>query len=526
MAKNREVPQTLAFYDKVGKMKKFVNWFKKDPLFATLILSIIAVAIFFLTANYNSRVSIIADSSRDVQVARYAADHGKIPQIGQFSSAGPFFYGPWYYWFLEITSFLPLGPLTHWYVMTLIYLGFVILIFFLGYELGGKVTGAFASLFAAISPAQIASSTSVWNPAIIPLLSLLSLIFLVRFAKYRRLLDLWLLGLIVGLAVTIHFQSFLILPILPTALFLALFIKPKLHPLKAAVVLFFGFLIPFLPLIYFDARFHWHNFTSLFVYLTVDQFRIWIPNRWLTYLFDYWPQTWANIIGGQRAIGFLLIGLLGILTLAKLKEFKKQSIFYLVAVTFILEVIAYRYYRGERFFYYSFFAHPAILVLSATCIQKIWQAKKIVGLAITALVIATTIPQSFKNLKEPGVSFREINSLKQEIYLSFPNQKVDIYGCRENTTSISHPLALFMYLEGRNETSGVKIGVCEIGNDLTWQVISQDATKTEKGLWFNKSTEEVYRHTVEWWIKDPPPTGGSLWQFVKKSLSPRCYPHC
>ncbi|OGD93659.1 hypothetical protein A2697_01585 [Candidatus Curtissbacteria bacterium RIFCSPHIGHO2_01_FULL_41_44] len=71
--------------------KSFLKEITKDPIYSLLILLVIIIAIFFRIYNYTDRVFIQADNSRDVQVARFAADNLKIPPIGQFSSAGPFF---------------------------------------------------------------------------------------------------------------------------------------------------------------------------------------------------------------------------------------------------------------------------------------------------------------------------------------------------------------------------------------------------------------------------------------------------
>ena len=159
---------------------------KKPSLFSLLIFLTIVLAIFFRTYNYLGRVNVHADNAWLLQVARYAFDHLKIPQVGPFSSAGPFFYGPWWFWIFGAITIVPLGFLTHWYVMTLISFVFIYLIFWIGREMGGKWLGATAALFAAISTAQIDNSFAVWSPALIPFLVALSLFFLIRFSKTKR----------------------------------------------------------------------------------------------------------------------------------------------------------------------------------------------------------------------------------------------------------------------------------------------------------------------------------------------------
>ncbi|KKP93995.1 MAG: hypothetical protein UR98_C0001G0080 [Parcubacteria group bacterium GW2011_GWA1_36_12] len=69
-------------------MLKVINWFRKDIFAKLFALLVLGVAIFFRFYDYYDRISILADNSRDVQVAKYAIDNFRIPQIGQFSSAG------------------------------------------------------------------------------------------------------------------------------------------------------------------------------------------------------------------------------------------------------------------------------------------------------------------------------------------------------------------------------------------------------------------------------------------------------
>jgi len=115
---------------------------------------------------------------------------------------------------------------------------------------GGKWLGALASLYGAISPAQINYSFSVWNPVIVPLVVLITLFFLVRFFKSKKLLDIFLLGFTVSLAITIHFQNILILP---TILVVIFSFQPSIkNYFRYLPSLILGFLITLLPLIYFD----------------------------------------------------------------------------------------------------------------------------------------------------------------------------------------------------------------------------------------------------------------------------------
>lgn len=500
--------------------------FKRDPKFACFIVLIIIIALFFKTYNYINRIELQSDNARDVQVAKYAADKFLIPQIGQFSSAGPFFYGPWYTWYLQIVNFLPLGFLGSWYATTLLYLAATGMIFWLGLKIGGEWVGALAALYISVSPENILSSFSVWSPTIVPILVSLSLVFLLRFFENRRLIDIAILGFILALSFSIHFQSILLFPTLAIAI-AAVYLNEKsfqkilIYSLFAIV----GFLIALAPLIYFDSLHQWHNFTSIFIFLAFDQFSVWIPNRWLTYAFIYWPQAWGNIIGGTSQIGAVCMGLISIAILLKLRVFKKKKglasydkLFFLVAVTFLVEFILYRYYRGQRFTYYSLFAHPMVVILTAWVSLELFKFKKFLGLLLIAIILAGTFKPAMETLRERTVSYKKLQALKLEVYTQLPIESYDIYGCEKNPNSLSHPLALMMYFDGRNSVDGVKVAVCENFDSFNWMQLPKGEVFKGNLHWYNRTTSVVYYDTQEWW-KYEPVKESNFWEFLRNKFS-------
>src|SRR3989344_6759904 len=115
---------------------------KKDSMFFFFVSLAVVLAVFFRTYNYIDRVNIHSDNAWELQVVRYAFDNLRIPEVGPFSSAGPFFYGPWYFWIFMVMAIVPLGFLTHWYLMTILSFVFIYLVFWIGREVGGKWVGA------------------------------------------------------------------------------------------------------------------------------------------------------------------------------------------------------------------------------------------------------------------------------------------------------------------------------------------------------------------------------------------------
>lgn len=527
----------------------FVPFNKKRAYYLLITLTIV-LAVVTRTYNYTNRISMVADNSRDVQVAIFAANTLQIPQTGQFSSAGPFFYGPIWYWFLSLIAFIPTGPLTFWYVSTILSLIFIYLIYKTGFELGGRLTAVLAALYAAISPAQIQNSLTVWNPSIVPMLSLIGLFLLLKFTKSQKPLYAFLISLSIGSAITIHFQSILLLPILLLTLVIAIV---KRHPylerenpgfqardesrisrerkypvhqpgevysrfFKNLILLIIGFTLPFIPLVIFDIYNHWFESRNLLIYLLVDQQKIWIPNRWLTYLFSYWPETWGYTIGGNKYIGILLVASIIVFTIGACKKIKGSLPYFALVTTFLLEILMYRYYRGERYFYYSLFSNPPVILLSAWATSKFFKLNRTIGLAILSVVLTATLFTVAFTPNPIKITYSKIQELKTNIYESFPkNTSFDIWRCHQSGTLVGHPISYLIYRDGRNSIGSQRIGVCDYGQEkLYWTPLTKEDVQTKS--WINVSTQIVYETTTQWWKKDPPKKGQNTLNFILQNI--------
>jgi len=375
---------------------------------------------------------------------------------------------------------------------------------------------AILALFAAISPAAIGNYFSIWNPSAIPLLIAIGLLVLLKSQETGKLRYAFLLGFIVGLSITIHFQSALFLP---AALSAVIFYKNKV---KSLLLIVLGLSIPFIPILYFDLRFNWFLSRSVFIYFLIDQPTQPLTTRWLTYVSDYWPSTWSSVIGGNKYLGLFLISLTSIFTVLNLSKIREQKKYYLVAAIFLLDVILFRYYKGPKQVYYTYFFHPYVLITTAWICYRLLTFQKIAGLVLTTLVVLATIPASLATLQDITITIRRVSEIKAQIYTSHPNQLYDIFGCSQMSGVLSHPTALMMFGEGKNSLSGIKIGVCEEGANLTWKHLGPDFVPKD---WANRSTEFVYKENLEWW-KERPPATGDFFGFARRKLSPKCYPRC
>ncbi|MBI2029864.1 hypothetical protein HYT02_05590 [Candidatus Gottesmanbacteria bacterium] len=469
---------------------------KKNPVFWLLVLLISIITVFFRTFNYLNRIYIYADNALFAQAAYFAFKNQTIPQIGPFAQA-PFFTGPWWLWILMVVFVFPFGYLTPWYFMTFVSLIFILLLFIAGKEIGGKWLGLLTAFLGSISTATIDNSFMTWNAAADPILGLISVIFFIKYIKNKRPINLFFLTFLVSLATTIHFETFLLSGLIIVALFYG---RPKI---KNWIYAFIGGLIAIFPLLYFDLRFNWFWTIRVYEYITIGQSRIFVPNRWLTYAGEFWPQTWAFIIGGSNWLGYFICIIVGIVSFVKLKDIKKNKSYFLLLFAFIISVVMFRYWRGERYFYYTNYAHGFVLLTTSWVIGQIYKFKKVIGLIILSLITIFTVNSSIKNLDPRLVTYYQINNIISQIYNTYPYSNFDIYECPFNGSIISTPVSYIMYYQGRNTLDGLKIGVCNPEFQLSWSEIAEKNIGHQYG-YMQKSTENIYYEMTEWWKKVPP----------------------
>ncbi len=497
--------------------RRITGVFKQGPIYFCLMGLVIILALYFRFYNYTDRLSIHTDNGRDAQIAKFALDNLIIPQIGPFSQA-PFFFGPWWYWFLALTYLLPLGVFSPWFVMSIMSLIFLILIYVLARQIGDKWLAQLAFLIAAFSSSAISNYFNIWNPAIIPILVTFSLITFIKIVKDKvSNRTVFLLSFTIALSTTIHFQTFLLAPMIILAIFN---MKNKFRSALSAIL---GFTIPFLPFLVFDIAHNWFWTRSFLIFTLVDQNSIYVPNRWYTYLSDYWPGTWANALGTSKNFAVFSIATVVTVIVLKAKEIMKNKALFLLIIIFLFDILVLRYYKGTRQIYYGFYSYPFIIIFTAWAIREVAKVSRTVAIVIVLVLLTFTYKQSANALLSNKISVTKINNLKNQIYTNYPNYSYNIYGCSKNISSISQPLALFMYQDGRNSMDGFKIGVCENIDEFSWAPLSD--IEANSNTWFSKSTEIVYRDNLEWWKKNPPQKSDFI-NFLIKKLSPKCYPKC
>ena len=480
---------------------------------ALLLILILATILRFI--NYFNRWGLAYDQARDVIVATYALDNHVVPLIGPFSSAGAFVYGPQWFWILSLFISLYRNIIiVPWIVQTWLFIGIVYVMFLIGKELLNKNFGLILAFFTAISTAQIGQATNLTSPSMAGIFSIISIYFFVRFVKYSKSIDAFILGFLVATTVNIHFQAIGLLVILPIA-----FLLGKRN-IKQLAFLIIGFVIPFIPLMIFDLRTNFYESKNMLDYYLYGQNRLYVPNRWLTYVGYFWPNSWALIIGGNIFFGYFSILVITIISVYEILKRKITKEMLGLIISFLLIFVMLRYYKGEIFDSYLTFVHPFILIFTSWVFYKIFKLQKIVFILLIIIITFTTMFANYRliisatnNTAQYASNWRNVLSLK------YPNKRFAVYDYRYKTSAVSVPLSLYLYNQNKIDDTGFRIGIVQAtpgallefkqyptiyGNPGDFQIVNlNEFNKNDliKMGWKFVNPNEVYKSTEDWYNK-------------------------
>ncbi len=430
--------------------------FLRKHWFGVCVFSIILLAAFLRFYDYGNRWGLAYDQARDALVGREALSQHKIPTVGPFSSAGAFVTGPEWYWFVSLaTAIYPDSILTPWIVLTLSFVLAAYMMILIGTEIESKLFGLLLGLLTAVSTSQIAQSANLTNPSAVVIFSMLAVYFCIRYVKTGRSFFIFLFIFFISLSINMHFQSIGLLIMIPIALFMR---KPKM---KQLVYLMSGFVIPFIPLIIFDINNNLYNARGIIDYYLYGQYKIYVPNRWLTYTLVYWPSAWAHIVGGTKESGYFIILVLtsfvfyfGVIK----RAISKQVLLFILSFACIFLML--RYYRGERFDAYILFTHPFVITLTGWVIYNLYNFKKYIGLAFFLLILAGSLTQNAQLIKNStNHTALTASNWKDRLIRMHPNRKFSVYDFKGENKSLSLPLSLFLDVDDKISNNGIKIGL-------------------------------------------------------------------
>lgn len=501
-----------------------------------LLSAIVALGFFLRFWNLPNRIVIYADSARDAIFAQAALAEGKIPLIGSFSSSGPFVFGPTYYWFLIFMYIImPFTSLAPWYGTAFLSVVSILFLADSGRRASGKIGGIVTGIITAFSPAQVFRSTSLTQHSLVGVSVSAALWSILAYAKKKSRKWIFISGLAVGIATSLHYQA-LSLFVLGGIIFV-LQVKHLPRLITDFLIYFTGFLLPFIPLFYWDANQGWANLRNLMDFIFIGQYRIFISRRWLSFLTEFFPKTVIDVVGGGHIGIVLVLGGVGLILVGKLlieKKLAKELIW--IFLVLILQITVVRYARVDLYEGYLIFLHPLLIFIVGWLISettKLVQLRYVAYLILIVLFISSLIKDV--NIISGTNGFNnDLDAAIDTIVKSRPNQKFMLYDHKYASAEFSYPFSFLLFRRDLINISGTPLGIClwecpkNTGNEImtmrmgNYYVISDLSATTAASLkppmWFDVSPHNVLQEVGFWWKEKPMTSPFSIKKFLLGTL--------
>lgn len=480
-----------------------------------ILLLIVLLAAFLRFVDYDNRWGLAYDQARDVIVVNEALRRMELPLIGPFSASGPFVFGPLWYWvYMLVISVAPKFMMAPWIFQTTVSALMPVGMFFIGKELKDKYLGFLLAFFTAISTAQIAQSTNLTYSTFVGFIAVFVYYFFIKAVKTKKAKYLYLLSFTVACAANIHFQAVGMIFLLPIALFL---VRPSVI---AIVTMSLIFVIPFIPLLIFDAISQNYQSKNIIHHFLIERGAPALPKRWLTYAGVTWQDVWSHVIGGHILLGYIFTVGTGLLVI--LSFIKKTITAPLLGITLFFTIIfvLFRYYGGSLFDAFYVFLHPVILIFSAWLCYSLYKLNKYVGLVLIAVAaVATLIKDHTEITAATNYSAIRAELFTEALVQQYPNEKFAIYDYKHRQTNFSFPFVMkLMYddlIDDRGRKIGFKVATASadprfamhrrVHKGRTFEIIdlsASDSAALEKAGWRFINPGIVYDSIQKWYLKE------------------------
>ncbi|MFA6250044.1 MAG: glycosyltransferase family 39 protein [Candidatus Shapirobacteria bacterium] len=423
------------------------------------LLLIFILGLFWRFINYQNRLVLNQDQARDAIIGLQSISLRQLPPIGPPSSAGPFNFGPYYYWL--ITFFTLLIPVTGgpWIGFSLLS---AISIFFY-YRIGRKMInsrfGLLLAVMSAVNPALVAISPDMLNTTALAFLSPLVFLLLINYVHRPKIITGLLFGFFLGVTANFHFQAFGLFALLPLIFLINRYsIVKRLSLILPPIA---GLLISFLPLIVFDFQHHHRWLLSVINYYTTGVTKFYTPIRWLTDIRDFWPQHLGQTITGIPLLGYILI----ILFLAALYFKQKKGLQFsptwgVLVFSFIIQILLLRYYRGTRSSEYLIYLYPYSIIFTGWALHSLYSLSPKLSLLAGLLLFATSTYTNFSQTFNHPSQAQVIYSLKSQIDQKLNPESISLYSLNNPDDQLNSPIFYLYYRQNKINTTGSRIATC------------------------------------------------------------------
>lgn len=429
-----------------------------------LVFLVVLLAGFLRFYRFYDRWGLGSDDMRDVAIAKEAIVRHEFPLIGSFSSAGPFVFGPLFYWFIMLSFIiLPFTITAPWIFLTLIGMTSVYFFFRIGGILSGKRLALILGILAATSPQLILRSIALNQHSLVGITTILLIFNYILIWQKQKLKYAFFMGLSLGIALNMHYQAINLFIFFPLVLFVPkLSLKKKIYSL---VLMFLGFILPTLPILWWDSHQNFANIRNILDYFLIGQYRIYVPNSWKLFIFNFLPSYWFFVEGGYFLISSVILVFFCISVLFLIINKKVNRITAVLFITFFLLLVLNRYYKGERSEGYLMYLTPFVIIITGWCIDQVLNIKKnytfqnVIGYGLFAIIVFGNILFATTQILSAYNNHKEIERIRDLLINKYPSQKISLYDFEWKTSNKSYPLSAFLKLQNKTGKHGIPIAV-------------------------------------------------------------------
>jgi len=394
-------------------LKSWVRQNRNELIWLGIILVIGAVMRFWRIGEY---MTFLGDEGRDaIIVRRLLVDFDPI-LIGPGTSIGNMYIGPLYYYLIApallLANFSPVGPSMLIALIGVVTIGMV---WWIGRSWFGKSGALLAAFLYAISPTVIIFSRASWNPNVMPFFALLMMYAIWMVWEEKKLWWLAMASVCFAFVLQSHWIGLLLGPLAGVYWLLTLRDEKWGGSVKRFVcisaVSLGIFLVLMSPLLIFDMRHGWINFTNMKTFFTVRQTTVsarpWnaVPQMWPLFI-----QVITRLVAGRNVLvgQWAAVGLAGILVWLwgqkkAVFESKQRKAFVILILWMFFGLVGLGVYKQHIYDHYFGFLFPVPYLILAGMIEYLLRQKGLRGtwIVVTAMVILVWANLTDNPLRNP-----------------------------------------------------------------------------------------------------------------------------
>lgn len=491
-------------------MKHFIS--KNKYLLSVWLILLLALVVRFY--NFDVRWGIGNDDSRDIMIAHEALRRHELPLIGSFSSAGPFVFGPFFYWFIMLSYFLfPSFFTIPWIFTGLVGVATVAIFMWCGKKIAGNNFMILVGLFAATSPQLVVRSLQLGQHTFIGFTTACMILALLFFFEKKKLVFALLTGLAIGAGINFHYQALNLLIFLGVFFFVPkLSFKFKLISVALAGA---GVVLGLLPLLIWDSQQQFANFTNILDYFLIAQYRLYVPNSWRLFIFTYIPHYWMMVIGNNSLVALITMVIVGVTTCTLFIKRKLSVNFVLLLVPFTLLLILNRFYKGERSEGYLLYFLPFILLITCYTLYILFQSGRLLLLRRFFVLILFSVLMignitSIRMIHAYHTQVEELERLIDTLHGSYPNEKFVVYDYKGSLSVYNQALSALLFRRHLTSVKGMPVGflcyvkcpglkkIAPYAGVYLADLRSIKEIEDQNPLWINVNPENMYDDLIGW----------------------------